>query len=95
MAEYIDRQDLIKFLENIQQPKMPITQGFKYITIDECIRVIKEKPPVDVAPVIHAKWEDEQCSNCHCDMPAFIIDWKWQKDMNATYCPNCGAKMDK
>lgn len=41
------------------------------------------------------KWIDGQCSNCGCDVPAYIIDWKWQKDMNANYCPNCGAKMEE
>ena len=35
----------------------------------------------------------EYCSECGCDVPAYIIDWKWQKDMNAKYCPNCGARM--
>lgn len=48
MAEYIDRQDLIKFLDNIQQPKMPITEGFKFITIDEAIKVVSERPTAEV-----------------------------------------------
>lgn len=48
MAEYIDRQDLIKFLDNIQQPKMPITEGFKFITIDGAIKVVSERPTADV-----------------------------------------------
>ena len=39
------------------------------------------------------RWVDGQCSNCGCDTPAYIIDWKWQKDMDANYCPNCGAYM--
>ena len=40
-----------------------------------------------------AEWIDGTCSNCHCDVPAYIIDWKWQKDMDAKYCPQCGSKM--
>ena len=35
----------------------------------------------------------EYCSECGCDVPAYIIDWKWQKDMDAKFCPNCGADM--
>ena len=35
----------------------------------------------------------EHCSECGCDIPAYIIDWEWQKDMDAKYCPQCGAKM--
>ena len=38
-------------------------------------------------------WIDGHCSECGCDVPAYIIDYKWQKDMDAKYCPNCGAKM--
>ena len=39
------------------------------------------------------RWIDGQCSICGCDIPAYIIDWKWQKDMDANFCPNCGADM--
>ena len=42
----------------------------------------------------HAKWIDDHCSKCGCDVPAYIIDFKWQKDMNAKFCPQCGARMD-
>jgi hypothetical protein len=40
------------------------------------------------------KWIDGHCSECGCDAPAYIIDWKWQRDMNAKYCPNCGIGME-
>lgn len=40
------------------------------------------------------KWIDGRCSECGCDVPAYIIDWKWQKDMDAKYCPNCGIEME-
>lgn len=43
---------------------------------------------------VHAKWSDSKCSNCDCDAPAYIIDWKWQKDIDAKWCPQCGARMD-
>ena len=39
-------------------------------------------------------WIDGHCSICGCDAPSYIIDWKWQKDMEANYCPNCGVKME-
>lgn len=38
-------------------------------------------------------WVDGHCSECGCDVPAYIKDWKWQKDMDAKYCPNCGTRM--
>lgn len=51
MAEYIDRDGLIKFLDNLQQPKIPITKGFTYITIDDAIRVVSERPTADAIPI--------------------------------------------
>lgn len=39
-------------------------------------------------------WIDGRCSECGCDVPAYIVDWKWKKDMDAKFCPNCGAKME-
>lgn len=32
------------------------------------------------------------CSNCKCDMPIFVEDWK-QKYCETKFCPNCGADM--
>ncbi len=39
-------------------------------------------------------WLEGYCSECGCDIPAYIIDWKYQKDMDAKSYPNCGAKME-
>ena len=65
MAEYVNRQDLIKFLDNIQQPKMPITEGFKYITIDEAIKVVSERP---IADVIERSKVDKSIENINTEM---------------------------
>jgi hypothetical protein len=53
MEEYISKNMLMKFLDNLRQPKNQVhpawlTKGFKYITIDEVIRVASERPPEDV-----------------------------------------------
>ena len=60
MAKYIDKNDLIRFLDNLQQPKMPITKGFKYITIDDAIRVVSERPTVQAIPLDKVKQAREQ-----------------------------------
>ena len=54
MKEYIDRGDLIKFLDSLQQPKFPITKGFTNITITDAIKVVSERPIADVKPIVHA-----------------------------------------
>ena len=49
MSEYIDREELVKFLDNLQQPKFPITKnGFKFISIIDAIKVVSERPIADV-----------------------------------------------
>lgn len=55
---------------------------------------IEKIPPVTPQEPKMGHWvHGEYCSECGCDVPAYIIDWKWQKDMDAKFCPNCGAKM--
>lgn len=53
-------------------------------------------PTIDVAPVVHARWGEEDngyrdCSNCCCEHP--IRDAKGYL-VDDEYCPRCGAKMD-
>lgn len=55
--------------------------------LDLAIKALEQEPKTGYW--VHG----EYCSECGCDVPAYIIDWKWQKDMNAKYCPNCGARM--
>ena len=62
---------------------------------DFLINYIEKLPPVTPQPKTGQWVNGEYCSECGCDVPTFIIDWRWQeeKDMDAKYCPNCGAKM--
>ena len=57
------------------------------------ISALKRLPSADVVPVRHGQWQNTRpscmsdsivCSECGYDSIA-----------NYTYCPNCGAKMDK
>ena len=59
----------------------------------EAAERVEDAPTVDAVERKKGKWVNEQCSECGCDVPAYIIDWKWQKDMDAKFCPMCGAKM--
>ena len=53
---------------------------------DMAIKALEQEPR-------KGHWIDGHCSECGCDVPAYIVDWKWQKDMDAKFCPNCGADM--
>ena len=60
MTEYIDRKDLIKFLDNLRQPKMPITKGFEYISIEDAIRVVSERPTIQAIQLDKVKQAREE-----------------------------------
>lgn len=94
MGDYIDRQaaiqGIVKLGNEIYQGRRP------NLEMAQVASIINRMPAADVAPIVHAKWENNkneypECTNCGY-MPAYdpAID-----DINySPYCPNCGAKMD-
>lgn len=78
MKEYIDKEDLIKFLDNLQQPKFPITtNGFKFISIIDAIKVVSERPTADVIErenINKAIEEIQKLRGCSCSCSDGIID---------------------
>lgn len=49
-------------------------------------------PAVDVAPVVHAKWDENgYCTNCGKHAPFWVVSSCYYK---SPYCQSCGAKMD-
>jgi len=82
MAEYIDREALIKRLKSAGAIS------------DWGLYLIKDEPAVDVCPVKNGHWEKDkegifQCSECK--RPA--VPTQYSQHLG-NYCPNCGAKMD-
>ena len=78
MAEYIEREALLKKMKNWHEK----------ISLIACVNSM---PAADVAPVRHGRWimhDDEfgltcECSACHIETMG-----------DGDYCPNCGAKME-
>ena len=105
MTEYIDRGDLIKFLDSLQQPKFPITNGFKFISIIDAIKVVSERPTADVKPIVHAHWDvidqDSEGDEVYvhtwetlcCSLCG--IERTTEDGYIPQYCESCGAKMDE
>lgn len=88
MAEYIEREALIKTIEND-------CLELVYYTKEDAIQCVKAIPAADVAPVVHAYWllrhvgygHYWECSNCHTNPCIYVTE-------NTKYCLHCGAKMD-
>ena len=92
MAKYV-RVDGMK-LDYSGLAYIPPNDGFAIASF--FANQIENLPAVDVAPVVHGKWEMNSdrpdtiiCSNCD---NAFDV---WKHDhKRMSYCPNCGARMD-
>ena len=100
MAEYIDREELLKSIGD----DVPFNLAM-------VLSHILNAPAADVAPVVHGRWtryvDDHEnlvkyiCSNCG-DYHAFRIDAgspfltsEYTFNENYNYCRRCGAKMDE
>lgn len=71
-----------------------VYQGFDDENKDRYDKRLPNCPLVDIKERKVGKWINGHCSICGCDVPAYIIDWKWKEDMKADYCPKCGSEME-
>ena len=104
MAEYIEKDALRQaVLESQHDSSHP--RGWAHIAHDcehaHFVAMIARFPAADVAPVVHAHWDDSgrytfpggstavRCTNCGCALT--VSEYRLN---NWNYCPVCGAKMD-
>ena len=96
MAKYIKKETDLKVVE-----KYGTTNDFalgRHTGLAICIASeIADIPAADVAPVVHARWEqdadgDWYCTNC--GEVVAICDSGRERTYRKPYCPNCGVKMD-
>ena len=86
MAEYIEKQHLIDFLEGCVEEE----KGNRSQVIVEAIKMTIERMPIgDVVERKRGEWFDCgslscRCSNCGCKSPEEF-----------SFCSNCGADMRK
>lgn len=103
MAEYIEREALIKRLEASPLIKNYLIMRGSQNLINGIFDLIKRQPTADVVEFRHEKWETEEVTqewdkvqkfahfhnNPNCKF--FYSD---EAPRGHDYCPNCGAKMD-
>lgn len=95
MADYIDREKLLKSIPSVKDDKTISLFG----AVADIICIVNSVPKEDVAPVVHAKWGEYEaftlapsmngypCGNCGMHFSASVVPI-------LNFCPNCGAKMD-
>ena len=83
MSEWIEREKAIMFAHNALWGHPQECEK-----LEEVLRMM---PADDVAPVVHAHYNNGACSNC--GMPIATDCWGGGMGKN-NYCYYCGAKMD-
>lgn len=89
MAEYIERDAAIKYLE-IHKKEAKKNNFVLCANEDSIIKFLREKcPTADVVEVVHGRWirHKENCLYNKCS----ICCYEHCRENN--YCPNCGADM--
>ena len=96
--EYIRRENMLNAVEKLDI--IPSVDGMGIPTDVEDFRVqflgtVLKVEPADVAPVVHARWilRKTDC-NRYRECSACNVWLLWNMPRNS-YCPNCGAKMEK
>jgi hypothetical protein len=105
MAEYIDRETMLKYLEENNTADEWIVGQYN---ADWIYSFIESQPTADVEEVKHGEWIDKfngkyanptfVCSNCgeKALLENYINElnqWRYRQSLS-TRCPFCGAKMD-
>ena len=60
----------------------------------DCIDLLDSIPAADVAPVVHGRWVNTHSDSefVQCSLCKYPVYAAWNV---TSYCPNCGAKMNK
>lgn len=108
MAEYIEREALIKALESDFNTDWADYASKDYIDgvrdeYDDVLKIICTMPAADVQPVKHGEWDFQgyqlfKCTNCkeiftQNQLEAMQNHIDQEEFTFPNFCPNCGADM--
>ncbi len=94
MAEYIERDELLKDIEEERPENWTDSESERQAENDfyKYRDIVKMQTAADVVEVKHGEWIEYQTPNIIC---CSECDWGTGVDEKIfNYCPNCGAKMD-
>ena len=89
MDEYIKREDAIDAVLDVYCDTPDID-----LSCEKFEAAILKIPAADVAPVVHGRWVNTHSDSefVQCSLCKYPVYAAWNV---TSYCPNCGAKMDK
>lgn len=99
MAEYIEREAIIKHIEEkldklTDMPEMGARIAAMESAYNSTLNYIIQIPAADVEPVKRGKWEVVRTRNNFIKHMYKCPACEKNQFARSNYCPNCGAKMD-
>ena len=99
MAEkqYIEREAVVRLLCKEALQEYNLQRYGEARGVVSAKESVNRFPAADVAPVVHAEWNEGEYPFCNvCMECGLVIDRTCIKNNSGklNYCPNCGAKMD-
>lgn len=92
MTKYVELKTAIDAVNDVYYDTPDIN-----LSADKLEAALLGIPSVDVAPVVHGRWDGDNCTACklpwNYNMTQDADDWGYFDPM-PDYCPNCGSKMD-
>lgn len=109
MTEYIDRKKIIDIIEeDIRQCREDAENAFGDESYLQAVRsrengvhyilnAIRYMQIADVMPIVHGEWITHSQPSAYENIVWYTCSLcgREEDDNTDTYCPNCGAKMDK
>jgi hypothetical protein len=93
MTKYVELKTAIDAVNDVYYDTPDIN-----LSADKLEAALLGIPSVDVAPVVHGRWDGDNCTACklpwNYNMTQDADDWGYFDPM-PDYCPNCGARMDE
>ena len=93
MAEYLEREDVVKYLLSRKEDFLDDYGKGWSAGIGAASGICSEFPAADVAPVVRGRWDLLD------DAGSKIVKWNCDRcnrisNSKTDYCPNCGARME-
>lgn len=92
MTKYVELKTAIDAVNDVYYDTPDIN-----LSADKLEAALLGIPSADVAPVVHGRWDGDNCTACklpwNYNMTQDADDWGYFDPM-PDYCPNYGAKMD-
>ena len=91
MPEYIRKQAVLNLIDDLEFGNAIASDYDKVHEFQKLYDAVESIPPADVAPVVHARWIEDEYAYATCSHCGYEMEHPEEK---TPYCPQCGARME-